>query len=41
MAFGMPATMLSRQAVAPKGRKSGWLDILASGMPKIFRYFCF
>src|SRR5262249_10879264 len=25
----------------PKAEKSGSLDILASGMPKIFRYFCF
>jgi hypothetical protein len=38
MAFGMPATKLSRQALALKRRKFGSLDILASGMPKISRY---
>jgi len=41
MAFGMPETRLSRQTIAQKQRKHGYLDILVFGMPKIFDcFFC-
>jgi hypothetical protein len=39
MAFGMPEMALSRQGTNWKCRKTGQLDILASGMPKIDRIF--
>jgi hypothetical protein len=35
MAFGMPEITLSRQGTRWKYRKTGQLDILAFGMPKI------
>jgi hypothetical protein len=35
MAFGMPETDLSRQAIPQKCRKYAQLDILVFGMPKI------
>jgi hypothetical protein len=39
MAFGMPEMTLSRQGTDWKCLKTGQLDILAFGMPKICREF--